>query len=92
MVMFIDRLADLPADLPSINIDLEGLNLSREGSISLIVLLVFLKKHVYLIDVYSLKNTAFMTAGKDGKTLKNILDQRPSPKIGVTRDKAWRPA
>jgi hypothetical protein len=31
------------------------------------------QQECYLIDVYSLKNTAFTTAGKDGKTLKNIL-------------------
>jgi exonuclease 3'-5' domain-containing protein 1 len=74
MAMFIDGLADLPADPPSLYIDLEGLNLSRKGSISLIGVLLFPKKHVYLIDVYSLKNMAFMIGGKGGKTLKNILE------------------
>lgn len=74
MAMFIGSLADLPADPPSLYIDLEGPNLFRKGSISKIGVLVFPTKHVYLLDVYSLKNMAFMICGKGGKTLKNILE------------------
>jgi exonuclease 3'-5' domain-containing protein 1 len=81
LVTFIDSLADLPADPPSLYIDLEGQNLSREGSISLITVLVFPKNHIYLIDVYSLKNAAFMTGGKGGTTLKNILESAAIPKV-----------
>src|SRR5271168_985159 len=70
--LFVDSLKDLPADPPSLYIDLEGENLCREGSISLLVVLVFPKNHVYLIDVHNLQASAFTTAGKEGKTLKSI--------------------
>lgn len=57
--------------------------LCREGSISLLVVLVFPKNHVYLIDVHNLQASAFTTAGKEGKTLKSILESATISKVSV---------
>jgi len=35
----------------------------------------------YPSDVYTLKNTPFATTGKNGKTLKDILDSATTPKV-----------
>ena len=61
---------------PTMYLDLEGVNLCREGSISILTLLCdtgIPTKHVYLIDVHTLRAEAFNTAGTRGKTLKDIL-------------------
>src|SRR5436190_1618559 len=77
--LFVDSLKDLPAEPPSLYIDLEGENLCREGSISLLV--VFPKNHVYLIDMHNLQASAFTTAGREGKTLKSILEPATISKV-----------
>lgn len=46
-----------------------------------LLILVLPRNHVYPSDVYTLKNAAFATAGKDGKTLKDILDSATTPKV-----------
>jgi exonuclease 3'-5' domain-containing protein 1 len=61
-------------DFPSIFIDLEGMNLGRHGSISIMSLYVLTKRTVYLIDVYKLGNEAFSTGNGDGKSLKYVLE------------------
>jgi exonuclease 3'-5' domain-containing protein 1 len=81
MATFMDSIVDLPTDPPSLYLDLEGENLSREGSISIVTIFASPKNHVYLIDVYTLKNAAFTTAGKDGKTLKDILESATVSKV-----------
>jgi exonuclease 3'-5' domain-containing protein 1 len=78
---FVDILLHLPADPPSIYVDVEGINLSRAGSISIIALLVCPNDHVYLIDVHTLGEAAFLTPGKNGKTLMNILESSTIPKV-----------
>ena len=78
---FLDSLVNLPTDPPSLYLDLEGEKLSRHGSISLIEILVHPQSRVYLIDVYSLQGAAFTTAGRDGKTLKDILESATVPKV-----------
>lgn len=81
MAMLVDRLDDLPADPPSLYINLEGPELSREGSVSPTPILLLPKNHVYLISVYNLNKAAFTTAGKDGKTLRNTLESAIIPKV-----------
>lgn len=63
----------LRPDVPSLFIDLEGIKLSRHGSISIMSLYVAPRKTVYLIDIYKLKNEAFSTVNRDGESLKSIL-------------------
>jgi hypothetical protein len=70
----LDILLNFPAEPPSVYVDIEGINLCREGSISTIALLVRPQGHVYLIDVPILGKAAFSTAGKDVKTLMSIFD------------------
>lgn len=80
----LDAVALLWTDPPSIFIDLEGSNVSRNGSISLLVLLLDTRapqKHVYLIDVFKLGATAFDTLGKNGKTLRDVLQSPSVPKV-----------
>jgi exonuclease 3'-5' domain-containing protein 1 len=54
-------------------IDLEGKDLSRYGTLSLISILVMPLGVISVIDVQTLGPEAFTTASKDGKTLKSIL-------------------
>jgi exonuclease 3'-5' domain-containing protein 1 len=69
---------------PTIYIDLEGVNLCREGSISILALLIdtgIPTICAYLIDVYSLGSQAFNTIGIKRKTLKDILQDEKIPKV-----------
>jgi exonuclease 3'-5' domain-containing protein 1 len=69
---------------PTIYIDLEGVNLCREGSLSIFTLLVdtgIPTVRVCLIDVHSLGSQAFNTAGIKGKTLKDILQDEKILKV-----------
>jgi exonuclease 3'-5' domain-containing protein 1 len=61
---------------PIIYIDLEGVDLCREGSLSILILLIdtgIPTKRACLIDIYLLSLQAFNTTGIKGKTLKDIL-------------------
>ena len=63
-------------------VDLEGVDLCREGTISILTLLVnagFPK--VYLIDVHVLGAQAFNTTGVEKQTLKDILQDESIPKV-----------
>lgn len=69
---------------PTMYIDLEGVNLCREGSLSILTLLIdtgIPTIRVCLIDVYSLGSQAFNTTGIKGKTLKDILYDEKIPKV-----------
>ncbi|KAK2733590.1 hypothetical protein FQN55_003310 [Onygenales sp. PD_40] len=81
LVELIDSIHNLPTSPPSLYIDLEGINLSREGSISILQLLNHPKQHVYLIDIHLLGTTAFSTAGTTGETLQTILESPSIPKV-----------
>ena len=63
------------SDKPILYVDLEGINLCRHGSISVIQMYQSQENRVYLIDVHSLGAAAFSTASKDGSTtLKRVLE------------------
>ncbi|EOA81420.1 hypothetical protein ACJQWK_10841 [Exserohilum turcicum] len=69
---------------PTMYIDLEGVNLCREGSISILTLLIdtgIPTKRVYLLDVHTLGAQAFNTAGAKRTTLKDILEDEKIPKV-----------
>lgn len=69
---------------PTMYIDLEGVNLCREGSLSILTLLIdtgIATSRVCLIDVYSLGLQAFNTTGIKSQTLKNILQDEKIPKV-----------
>ncbi|KAJ5557340.1 hypothetical protein N7494_001255 [Penicillium frequentans] len=60
--------------VPSLFIDLEGIQLGRHGSISIMSLYIPSKKRVCLIDIYRLGKEAFSTINSDGKSLKTLLE------------------
>jgi exonuclease 3'-5' domain-containing protein 1 len=67
---------------PTMYIDLEGVNLCREGSLSIFTLLIDTPSpRVCLIDVHSLGSQAFTSAGIKAKTLKDILQDPKIPKV-----------
>ncbi|KAF2869033.1 hypothetical protein BDV95DRAFT_499346 [Massariosphaeria phaeospora] len=68
---------------PSLYIDLEGENLSRDGTISLLTLHVLPSQTTYLVDVHNLQNSAFTTAvsATDDQTLKKVLESAEIKKV-----------
>ncbi|KAJ5865190.1 uncharacterized protein N7529_007106 [Penicillium soppii] len=77
----IGDLIGLPAKPPSLYIDLEGVNLSRHGTISILQIFVLPKKSIFLIDIYVLKDKAFSHPGLNGTTLRAILESPSIPKV-----------
>lgn len=61
--------------------DLEGVNLSRHGSIAILQVFVPATDSVYLVDVLTLQSQAFKTPGVTGTTLKTILESSSIPKV-----------
>jgi exonuclease 3'-5' domain-containing protein 1 len=70
----VDTLMSLERSSGSVYVDLEGVKLSRLGSISLIQILVPLSEQAFIVDVHTLGKTAFDTLGSEGKSLKNALE------------------
>ena len=81
MTTFLDSLADLPTNPPSLYLDLEGIDLCRHGSISILETLVLPQNHVYLIDIHVLRELAFTTQSSTGQTFKSILESASIPKV-----------
>ena len=75
-------LTALPTSSPSLFLDLEGVNLSRDGSISILQIFAEPDNHVYLVDIHSLGAAAFTTpATAGGTTLKSLLEDIAIPKV-----------
>lgn len=72
-----DLLVFLGSITPSstLYLDLEGKDLSRNGTLSIMTILVHPARVTKLIDVQALGNAAFTTPGGDGRTLKDILEE-----------------
>ncbi|KAF5844037.1 hypothetical protein GGP41_003900 [Bipolaris sorokiniana] len=69
---------------PTMYIDLEGVNLCREGSVSILTLLIdtgIPTRRVCLIDVHTLGAQAFNTVGAKQATLKDILQDEEITKV-----------
>ncbi|KAK6514305.1 hypothetical protein TWF506_008701 [Arthrobotrys conoides] len=68
---------------PSIFIDLEGVDLCRTGSISILQLYISSIPHIYIIDIHTLGNTAFTTPSSTDAsiTLKSILEDPTIPVV-----------
>lgn len=65
-------------------IDLEGENLSRDGTLYLLTLLICSSNHpalTYIVDIHTLGSSAFSTVGKLGKSLKDVLESSTIPKV-----------
>lgn len=55
-------------------LDIEGWNLSRHGTVSIITILAHPSNQAQFIDVSALGDLAFSTASEEGKTLRSILE------------------
>ncbi|CAG8219518.1 unnamed protein product [Penicillium salamii] len=77
----IDAVIQLRTDIPPLFIDLEGVELGRHGSISIMSFYLPSCKRVYLIDIYRLKTEAFSAVNSDGKSLKSILESSVIMKV-----------
>ncbi|KAK1144150.1 hypothetical protein N8T08_005812 [Aspergillus melleus] len=77
----IDYLDGLPAWPPSLYVDLEGVNLSRNGTISVIQIYVLPLDMTYLIDVCTLQEETFSQPSAMGRTLKDIFESPSVPKV-----------
>jgi exonuclease 3'-5' domain-containing protein 1 len=82
----VSSLPDLRAFLSSIPpsstlcLDLEGKNLSRDGTLALLAILIHPSRATYIVDVQTLGDSAFATPGTGGQTLKAILEDPRTPK------------
>ena len=70
----VDTLASLENGSDSVYMDLEGVRLSRYGTISLIQILVPSCKQAFIVDVHTLGKTAFDTLGSKEKSLRDTLE------------------
>lgn len=78
---FIDDLPDLQRFEPSLYIDLEGNDLSRKGTLSLVTILVEPRHTVHLVDVTKLGKDAFHVAGTNERSLGVILGSSTITKV-----------
>ncbi|KAF3068381.1 hypothetical protein GL218_08249 [Daldinia childiae] len=82
----ITSLPDLLIFLSSITLfstlylDFEGKNLSRNGTLTILTVLVYPTQVISLIDIQTLGTSAFTTSSTNGKTLKAILEDPLTPK------------
>jgi exonuclease 3'-5' domain-containing protein 1 len=84
-----DLIEAVHSQRPTLYVDLEGINLSRNGSVSLLTLLIHSNgkpDRVYLIDIHKLGSSAFTTissssSDREIQTLKDILENRRIPKV-----------
>ena len=63
-------------EAPILYLNLEGNNLGRNGTLSLLQLYMPQLENVYLLDIYTLQSSAFTTVGSDAlsSSLKKILE------------------
>ncbi|APA12498.1 hypothetical protein SS1G_03891 [Sclerotinia sclerotiorum 1980 UF-70] len=83
IIKLIDLLArsDIPTVPPSVYIDLEGIKIGRNGSISILQVYFLPTKESFLVDVHTLRERTFSTPNKSGVTLKSILESQLIPKV-----------
>ncbi|KAI6346621.1 hypothetical protein MCOR25_010985 [Pyricularia grisea] len=81
---FVDNICILQKTIaPILYIDLEGVRLSRDGSISIVTVFVQPGLHVYLLDVHNLQTATFTTPGISNVniTFQTILESRIVVKV-----------
>ncbi|KAL8794166.1 MAG: hypothetical protein Q9195_003234 [Heterodermia aff. obscurata] len=81
LTALLPHLENQPTDPPSLYLDIEGIKLSRHGSISILQLFHLPQNHIYLIDIFLLQNAAFDTPHpQSATTLRSILESPTIPK------------
>ncbi|CZT06997.1 uncharacterized protein RAG0_12578 [Rhynchosporium agropyri] len=81
LMALLDSISNLPVKPPSLYLDLEGIDLGRHGSISILSLYIAPTQIIYLIDIHSLGMAAFSTTNKCGTSMKSILESSTIPKV-----------
>ena len=81
IVLMLDALENLPTQPPSLYCDVEGVNLSRNGTISIIQIYAKPLDRIYLVDVHCLKEAVFHTPSTVGTTLKSVFEDNSIPKV-----------
>jgi exonuclease 3'-5' domain-containing protein 1 len=84
-----DLIEAVHSQCPTLYVDLEGTQLSRNGSVSLLTVLLHSNgkpDRVYLVDIHTLGSSAFTTVASSSsdreiQTLKDILETRKIPKV-----------
>ena len=66
---------------PLMFVDLEGVNLSRHGTIGIMQILVPPMPMVQLVDIYTLQQQAFDISVSDKASLRTILESKDYPKV-----------
>jgi exonuclease 3'-5' domain-containing protein 1 len=70
----VDALTPPISNRPNLYIDLEGNNLSRYGTISLVTIYNLQVQVIYIVDICALGSTAFTTGRNPTRNLKTILE------------------
>ena len=81
IITVIENLMSQQQQPPSLYFDLEGVNLSRQGSISILQIYVAPQKRTYLVDICKLGSDAFDTIDEHGRTLRFILESPSIAKV-----------
>lgn len=74
IVSMLGALASLKSPPKSIFVDMEGINLSRHGSLSLVQIYAPESRDIFIVDIHTLDDQAFDIPGPQGNTLKNVLE------------------
>src|SRR3569833_897846 len=69
----VQELSRLPVNPPSLFMDLEGANLNRDGTLSILTINTQPKNHVYIVDITTHQTAANDLALGAGMTLRGIL-------------------
>lgn len=77
----VQAIEESPVQPPFLFLDLEGINLSRHGSISILQILIPTTESVFIIDVHTLKGKVFETPSHSGLKLKEVLESNKIPKV-----------
>ncbi|KAJ5389389.1 uncharacterized protein N7496_000457 [Penicillium cataractarum] len=82
LIQLIERMENIPTNPPSLYVDLEGVDLSRRGTISILQVFIYPLGEIYLVDIYTLQTKAFtVCSSKRGQTLLAILESPNIPKV-----------
>jgi exonuclease 3'-5' domain-containing protein 1 len=82
LLFFMNSIQNLPTNPPSLYLDLEGDNLSKDGTLTILSVFVPPINRVFIIDVQALGGSTFSTtAGTDNSTFKSILESPLVPKV-----------
>lgn len=70
----VHELSGCSKETPDLFMDLEGEDLSRTGTLSILQILLLTKPHVYLVDCVKLGSDAFEVPNEDNTSLRDILE------------------